>query len=83
MNEDHLDLLMELTTSPFWKAIKREIQEMEVGVTARLLQPSLTLVDLVAKEGHSSRLAGLRQLVTTIEEKADRHAKQLRSDRGA
>jgi len=81
--EEHLDILLELTTGPYWRAIKREIREMEVGVTARLLQPSTSLIELVAKEGHSSRLAGLRQLVTTIEEKAERHAKQLRSERGA
>ena len=83
MNEEHLDNLMELVGSPYWRAVKREIQEMEVGITARLLQPSTSLVDLAVKEGHTSRLAGLRQLVTTIEEKADRHAKQIRYDRGA
>jgi hypothetical protein len=83
MNEDHLDLILELVTSPHWKALKREIQSLEAGLTARLLVPSTSLIELVAKEGLSSRLAALRQFVAEIEEKADRHARQVRAERGA
>lgn len=77
--EEHLDTLLELVSSHYWRAVKHEIHAMETGLTAQLLTPSTSLIELVAKEGQSSRLAGLRQLVTTIEEKADQHARRVRT----
>jgi hypothetical protein len=79
MNEDHLDLLQELVTTSYWRALKYEIQLTERGLIARLCEPIKSLEDLVAKEGNASRLAALRALVNDIEEKAERRAKQLRA----
>jgi len=78
MSEDHLDLLMELVSTHYWRALKREIHETEKGLIARLCEPIKSLQDLVTKEGNSSRLAALRTLVNDIEQKAERRAKQLR-----
>lgn len=78
MSEEHLDLLQELVTTSYWRALKREVAETERGLIARLCEPIKSLEDLVSKEGNASRLAALRSLVNDIEEKAERRAKQLR-----
>ena len=79
MREEHLDELMELVTTSYWRALKREVAETERGLIARLCEPIKSLQDLVMKEGNSSRLAALRTLVNDIEQKAERRAKQLRA----
>jgi hypothetical protein len=74
--EEHLEDLMELVSSHYWRALKHEIAIVERGLIARLCQPITSIPELVVKEGHASRLAALRDLVSDIEEKAERHAQQ-------
>lgn len=76
--EEHEDLLMELVSTSSWKAVKREVADIERGLIARLSEPIQHLEDLVRKEGHASRLAALRDFINEIERKADRRAKEVR-----
>lgn len=74
--EDRLDYLTELVAMPHWKALKYEVRDLEEGHVAALCRPVGSLSDLVAKEGHASRIAALRQLIAHVEETAHRHATQ-------
>lgn len=80
--EEHEDLLMELVSSSYWKALKREAKTIEQSLIQRLTQPITSLSDLVAKEGNASKLAGLRELFAHVEEVAENHALQLRNEKG-
>lgn len=77
-SEDHLDQLQELVTTSYWRAVKREAASLEQGLIARLATPMQSLPDLIMKEGNASRLAALRDFISEIEQKAERHAKRLR-----
>ena len=76
--EEHDDILMELVSSRYWTAVKREVAQTEHGLIARLMQPVASLPDIFLKEGNASRLAALRQLIADIEKRAETRAKQLR-----
>lgn len=77
-DEDHLDVLMELVSSHYWKHVKREVEHLQTGLISRITQPITTIPDLIAKEGNASRLAALRELVSEIEKKAENRAQQRR-----
>lgn len=81
MREHHHDLLTELVGTDLWRAVKHEAALLQESLVSRLQAPSTTLIDLVAKEGHSSRLAAIREFIQGIEQIADRRAKQLREER--
>lgn len=81
LREHHHDLLMELVGTDLWKAVKKEAALLQESLVARLQAPSVTLIDLVAKEGHSSRLAAIREFIEGIEQLAERRARQIREDR--
>lgn len=72
----HLDYLAELTAMPHWRALKKEVRILEEGFVAALCRPIKSLEDLVLKEGYSSKIAALRQLISHVDEVGRQHANQ-------
>lgn len=78
-HEEHLDALMELVSSHYWRAVKKEIEHIQTGLISQITTPITSLDQVFAKEGNASRLAALREFVREVEKKAENRAKQVRN----
>lgn len=75
------ELLMELTTTDYWRALKSYLASWGETLGSKVTRPSGELMDLVRKEADSAQLAILRQIVADIENRAERTAKKERESR--
>lgn len=73
---EHQEILLELTTTHYWKALKRELSKALQQYQARLLSPADSEFGLIQKEATSARYDALERFFRSIEQNAERYARE-------
>jgi len=74
-DQDHQDLIAELTSLPHWRSLKRELRGFMKTLEEQVLQPSSNPMDLIRKESVSYALRELQRFFNGIEASAERHVR--------
>ena len=78
-DETDLDLLIELTTLPHWRVLKRELREFTEGLEYEALRTSTTPMELIRKEAVTTAMAEIRRFFEGIEAEVEREVKRAKS----
>ncbi len=78
--DEELDFLMELTTHPGWRVLRRERDRFLESYQSQLRRPSETEFDLIKKETITAAILALERFFLAVEEKAERYAKGMRDN---
>jgi hypothetical protein len=73
--DEQEELLLELITTKYWKALKVQVDATLEQYRARLMAPATSEFDLIRKETISARYDGLSRFFSEVERIANRKAR--------